>query len=50
MIWIWIIGAMFTDGLCDPKNEQGFWRGCKRLLEWPWELGQWIYNYTHQLR
>jgi len=46
MFTIWIIGTLFTDGLCDPRNEQGFLRGIARIFQWPVELGQWVYNHT----
>lgn len=41
---IWIIGAMFTDGLKDPENKGGVGEGFKRFFQWPWELGQFASN------
>jgi len=43
-VWliIWIIGAMFTDGLKDPYDEQGYIIAFNRLFRWPWELGQYL--------
>lgn len=44
MIWFWIAGALFTDAIADPHDEQSAWRGMKRLINWPYELGQIVYN------
>mgnify|MGYP000456971823 CR=1 FL=1 len=42
MFWLWMMGAFFTDGLLDPKDEQGFLVGCKRVFYWPCELGVYL--------
>lgn len=44
MFWFWIAGAIFTDAIADPKNEQGFWQAVKRFFYWPYELGQIVYR------
>lgn len=43
MVWlIWIVGAMFTDGLKDPMDTGGFREVFERFFVWPWELGQFV--------
>lgn len=48
MFTIWLIGALFTDGLLDPHNKQGGWKGSKRIFIWPCELGAWLHHYLNR--
>lgn len=41
-MWFWLAGAIFTDGLVDPRNVDGFWIGFKRLGSWPYELAEFV--------
>lgn len=41
-MWFWLAGALFTDGLVDPRNVDGFWRAMKRYIFWPYELAEFV--------
>lgn len=50
MILIWLAGAVFTDAIADPNDEQGIWKAIKRFFNWPYELGQIVYKYMERTK
>ena len=42
MFLLWMMGALFTDRLCDLNNEQRCLDAIVRFFIWPYELGQFI--------